>query len=124
MWRRVNPNPKGRVKPDCVIRAIALATGQTWYDVYDDLYAVGREECSVPSDNTVWGKYLYDMGFEPFLIENSCRECVTVKEFCKRYPYGVYIIGTGNHATCVINGDYWDSWNSGNEVPSYFWRVK
>ena len=44
--------------------------------------------------------------------------------FCEKYPTGVYVIGTGTHAVAVVDGDYYDSWDSGNEVPSYFWRVK
>ena len=124
MWRKVNPNPKGRVEPDCVIRAICLATGQSWYEVYDDLCAVGREECSMPSANHVWGKYLYRLGFEPFLLPDECPNCVTIKEFCKMYPHGTYIIGTGNHAACIINGDLWDAWNSLGEVCSYYWKVR
>ena len=124
MWRRVNPNPKGKIEPDCVVRAICLATGQTWYEVYDDLCAVGREECSMPSVNSVWGKYLYDLGFEPFLMPDSCPKCITAKTFCRMYPHGTFIIGTGNHAICIINGDHWDAWNSINETVSYFWKVK
>ena len=35
-----------------------------------------------------------------------------------------YLIGTGSHAVAVIDGDYYDSWDSGNEIPAYFWRVR
>lgn len=124
MWRKVNPNPCGRLEPDCVVRAICIATGRSWYEVYDDLCEVGREVCSMPSVNSVWGRYLYHLGFEPFLLPEACPECVTVKRFCRMKPKGTYIIGTGNHAVCVIDGDYLDAWDSGNEIPSYFWRAK
>jgi len=53
MWYRTNPNPKRKEVPDCVVRAIAIATGRDWYEVYDDLYAVGRDECNMPSVNSV-----------------------------------------------------------------------
>lgn len=109
--------------PDCVVRAIAIALNRTWTDVYDDLCLVGRIECNMPSADPVWGKYLYQMGFEPFLLPEACPECITVEHFCKMYPYGTYIIGTGSHAIAVIDGDYYDSWDSGNTVPSFFWRV-
>lgn len=39
------------------------------------------------------------------------------------YPRGVYIIGTGSHAVCVIDGNFYDSWNSGSEVVTFFWRI-
>jgi hypothetical protein len=40
------------------------------------------------------------------------------------FPKGAYIIGTGSHAVCVLDGDYFDSWDSGDQIASYFWRVK
>lgn len=124
MWIRCNPNPKRKEVPDCVVRAIAVATGRTWHEVYDDICRVGRDECNMPSVNAVWGKYLYSVGFEPFLLSETCPTCVTVRRFCDRYHSGTYIIGTGTHAVAVIDGDYYDSWDSGNEVPNYFWKVK
>lgn len=123
MWIRCNPNPKRKEVPDCVVRAISIATDRSWYAVYDDICETGRKECNMPSVNTVWGRYLYDLGFEPFLLPESCPSCITVSAFCKRFPVGTYIIGTGSHAVAVINGDYYDSWDSGEEIPSYFWRV-
>ena len=34
------------------------------------------------------------------------------------------IIGTGKHAVAIIDGNYYDSWDSGNEIPSFFWRIR
>lgn len=124
MWIRTNPNPRRKEVPDCVIRAICIALGMKWFDVYDDLYVLGRQECNMPSSDAVWGKYLYMMGFEPFLIPSVCPRCITISEFTKMYPKGTYIIGTGSHAVAVIDGDYYDSWDSGNESPSFFWRIR
>lgn len=124
MWIYCNPNPKGKEVPDCVIRALCIAMDRSWHDVYWDICEQGAIDCNMPSSDHVWGKYLYDIGFEPFLLPDSCPECVTVNLFCKMFPFGTYIIGTGYHAVAVIDGDYYDSWDSGNEVPSFFWRIK
>lgn len=123
MWIKSNPNPLRKEVPDCVIRAVSIALNRGWLEVYDDLCELGRREFNMPSADAVWGKYLYFLGFEPFLIPSVCPKCVTINEFTKMYPYGTYIIGTGNHAVAVINGDYYDSWDSGNEIPSFFWRI-
>jgi hypothetical protein len=85
---------------------------------------LGETECELPNTNNVWGMYLSRMGMEQFLLPESCPKCVTVRAFCKRFPTGTYVIGTGGHAVTVIDGDYYDSWDSGSEVPSYFWRAK
>ena len=124
MWIRCNPNPLGKVTGDCVVRAIAVATAQSWRRVYRDLCELGETECELPNTNNVWGMYLSRMGMEQFLLPESCPKCVTVRAFCKRFPTGTYVIGTGGHAVTVIDGDYYDSWDSGSEVPSYFWRAK
>ena len=124
MWVRCNPNPKHKEVPDCVVRAICIALNRRWIDIYDDLCAVGREECNMPSADAVWGRYLYEHGFEPFLLPDSCPRCTTIKAFSRIFNKGIYIIGTGSHAVAVIDGDYYDSWDSGNEIPSFFWRIR
>lgn len=122
MWIKCNPNPKRKEVPDCVYRALALALHSRWYDVYDDLAALGREECNSPSSDAVWGKYLLEHGFRPFMLPESCPECTTIRRFCMMYPHGIYVIGTGSHAVAIIDGDYYDSWDSGDEIPSFFWK--
>lgn len=124
MWVKVNPNPAGQMVPDCVVRAICVALDLPWLQVYDELYAIGRSVYNMPSSDSVWGRYLYEKGFEPFILPRACPMCITIREFCKFYPRGTYIIGTGSHAVAVIDGNYYDSWNSGSEVPSFFWRIR
>ena len=124
MWIPANPNPAHKQVPDCVIRAICIALNLPWLQVSDELYSVAREDFSISSDDNVWGHYLYKLGFEPFLLPQSCPRCVTVEAFTKMYPKGTYIIGTGSHAVAVIDGNYYDSWDSGQQIPSFFWRIK
>ena len=124
MWVYANPNPLNRQVPDCVIRAIAIALNKSWLQVSDELYfGYARRNFSVTCDDHVWGRYLYDHGFSPFLIPSACPECVTIEAFTKMYPFGTYIIGTGSHAVAVIDGNYYDTWDSGDQVPTFFWRI-
>ena len=123
MWVRCNPNPLGKQTSDCVVRAIAIATNKSWRRVYGDLCELGGIECEMPNSNYLWGQYLNEQGFEQFLLPESCPKCVTVRAFCERFPEGKYVIGTGSHAVAVIDGDYFDSWDSGSETPTYFWRM-
>jgi len=123
LWIRCNPNPLGKSTSDCVVRAIAIATNQSWREVYTALCKYGEIECEMPNANSLWGLYLKTLGAEQFLLPESCPGCITVRAFCKKYSEGIYVIGTGSHAVAVIDGDYYDAWDSGNEVPSYFWRV-
>lgn len=124
MWIRCNPNPLGKQTSDCVVRAIAIATEQSWKRTYRELCELGEIEAEMPNANSVWGLYLRNKGGKQFLLPESCPACITVRAFCEKYPTGVFVIGTGSHAVAVIDGDYYDAWDSGNEVPSYFWRVQ
>ena len=124
MWIYANPNPCRSEEPDCVVRAIALATDQDWLDVHYDLCELSRDMCTMPSVNWLWELYLKQHGFAKFLLPETCPSCITVREFCKRYRKGTFVIGTGTHAVCVTGGNYLDSWDSGDETPTYFFRKK
>ena len=124
MWIYANPNLEKKEVPDCVIRAICIALNKPWLEVSDELYLVARSQYSITSDDNIWGRYLYSLGFEPFVLPSICPKCVAIKEFAAMYPYGTYIIGTGYHAVAVLDGNYYDSWDSGNEIATFFWRIK
>lgn len=124
MWIYANPNPVRDEEPDCVIRALSIATGKSWDQVHMELCDMSRELGTMPSVNWLWGLWLKQHGFRQFLLPDACPECVTVAEFCLRYPRGVYVIGTGSHAVCVRNGNWLDSWDSRDCVPTYFFMKK
>ena len=124
MYIYANPNPCRREEPDCVVRAVCIATDKDWDEVHWDLCILSHYECTMPSVNWLWELYLKKNGFEKFLLPEACPKCVTVREFAKRYPKGTYIIGTGTHAVCVRDGNWIDLWDSCEEVPTYFYRKK
>lgn len=117
-----NPNPSKNLVGDCVIRAISRVTGQGWEKTYIELALQGFIMNDMPSANYVWGAYLISKGFIRNVIPNTCPECYTVKDFCRDYPEGTYLLATGNHVIAVIDGNYFDSWDSGDEVPIYYWE--
>ena len=124
MWIYANPNPCRQEEPDCVIRAISLATGQTWDKTHCDLCLLSHERCTMPSVNWLWEIYLKGMGFEKYLLPASCPSCTTVEQFCKRFPRGTYVLATGSHTVCAKDGNYLDIWDSGGEVVAYFFKKK
>lgn len=123
MWKNYNPNPNGSRVGDCVVRALSKALNKEWKDTYIDLCLEGLRLCDMPSANHVWGSYLRDNGYERHILPNECPDCYTVKDFCDEYNQGIYILALNGHVICVMDGDYYDSWDSGNEVLIYFWRA-
>lgn len=122
LYIHANPNPIGKYVDDCVIRAIAIATDRTWDDVYAHVCLQGYIMKNMPSVDKVWGTYLSSIGFIELPILADCPACYTVKDFCYDNREGIFILATGSHVICVINGNYYDTWDSGDELPVSVWR--
>lgn len=121
MFKYFNPNPSTNAAGDCVIRMLCCVTGKSWEECYKNLCDKGLYLYDIPSANRVWMSYLMeDLGFYRDTIYNVCPVCYTVKDFCKEFNQGLYILATGSHVLTVIDGDYYDSWDSGNESPILF----
>ena len=116
-----NPNPSGKRVGDCVIRAISKLTGQDWRSTYLAVAMTGYELFDMPSSNNIWATYLRRLGYRRFVISDTCPDCYTVKDFCLDNSVGEYLLATGTHVVTVVDGDYFDAWDSGAEVPIYCW---
>ena len=121
MWYKTNINPSGKRVGDCTVRAISTVLGQDWDRTYTDLCLQGFLMGDMPSANAVWGEYLRNRGFCRHLIPES-DEYYTVRDFCRDYPMGVYILALSSHVVAVINGEYYDTWDSGDEIVIYCWE--
>ncbi len=75
--------------------------------------------CDMPSADHVWGSYLRRHGFKRKLVPE---ECCTVAEFAEMFPHGCYILAISGHVVYVRDGEYIDSWDSGEEIPIYYWQ--
>ena len=116
-----NPNPSGKRVGDCVIRAISKLTRQSWEDTYLSIAMQGYEMFDMPSSNNVWASYLRRLGYRRFAISDTCPDCYTIKDFCYDNPAGKFLLATGSHVVTIIDGDYYDAWDSGNEIPIFVW---
>lgn len=123
MYINYNPNPRGQWHAgDCVIRAIAKAEGgDDWERVYAELSLYGFMIGDMSNANAVWDAYLRDKGYTRHILPNNCPNCYTIADFARDYPFGVYIAATGRHAVAVVDGNYFDSFDSGQEQPIYYY---
>lgn len=119
-WVRYNPNPDKNEVGDCTIRALTLALEETWDNTYLLVSAKAFEMKDMPSSNPVWAAVLRQNGFKRYVIPNECPDCYTIEEFCRDHPRGLYVLATGTHVVTVMDGNYWDTWDSGKKVPIYY----
>lgn len=122
MFINCNPNPNGNRVGDCVIRAISIASDSEWEEIYINLAIQGYIMKDMPSSNHVWSSYLMSKGFDRKVVDDICPDCFTIEEFCKFNPKGTYILATGTHVVAAIDGDYYDTWDSGDEVPIFYFK--
>lgn len=120
MWKQINPNPCGRYVGDCVVRALSIALNHSWKETYLSLCITGFVECDMPSANHVWGKYLEENGYYCQRVDGWR----TVRQWADALADGNYILATGSHVIAVMDGDYYDAWDSGNEIPIEIWKER
>lgn len=124
MWIDYNPNPAGRKVNDCSVRAIAKALNIDWEKAYCLIAESGYLMGDMPSSNGVWGAVLRQHGFYRASLPNTCPDCYTAEDFCRDNNRGIFVLGFGNHVATVVDGNLYDSWDSSNEIPQYYWFRK
>lgn len=120
-WIPYNPNPIRNRVGDCTVRAITKATGEDWDTIYTHLCFYGFICKDMSLANDVWGKYLRKQGFKRYLVDDKDQDYYTVNDFCQDKPHGTYILAIDGHVVCVVDGKYYDTWDSGGEIPIYYW---
>lgn len=116
-----NPNPARNRVGDCTVRAISKALNQDWEQTYAGLTACGYALSDMPSANHVWGSYLRHNSFTRHIVDDHGDDVYTVEDFCQDNPHGTYILAIDGHVVCVCDGHYYDTWDSGQEIPIYYW---
>lgn len=121
MYRYYNPNPVAAREQDCAIRAVSAALGISWDEAFDLIAYNAKQMGATMNNNAVWGGVLRQHGFKKRIIPNSCPDCYSASDFCYDHPEGVYVLGFDMHTAAVIDGTLLDTWNSSEEIPTYYW---
>lgn len=114
-----NANTRNKDVGDCTKRALSLAFGLDYDEVSRELNQIKRGQGQTEYNlDSVWTKFT-DRRNVKFIKDNRG---INLDEFCQEHPTGTYLILTGrptryhsNHIVCVIDGNIYDSWNSGNQ---------
>lgn len=117
---RYNANPYGRETVDCTVRAIAVFLDSDWDTQFARLSVYAFMKKDMLMSDRLWLSYLRSLGFRPREIPDTCPWCYTVRDFCMDHPFGRYLLATEGHVVAVVNGNYYDIWDSGNEIPLFY----
>lgn len=116
-----NLNPCIRSVGDCAVRALSAVTYRSWEETYSELCMLGFQMCDMPNSNEVITAFMRKNGFQKHLIPDELPVRYTIADFCDDNPRGIYVVGTGTHVVAIIDGNYIDIWDCGNEIPVYFY---
>lgn len=122
MYKFYQPNPQEKRTDDCVIRALTKALDVDWETA--SIYAIIQQirDADVYTKNYVWGNLLLRNGYTKHHLPDTCPDCYTIRDFADDHKQGTFIVGTGDHVVAVIDGDYYDTFDSGDAVPVVYYR--
>jgi hypothetical protein len=119
-----NNNPVGRKVGDCAVRAISKALDMGWEAAYIALTINGLQMGDMPNNDVVSSALLRMHGYRRMNIPNDCPMCYSVEDFCADHPHGRYVLYCGGHVVTAIDGDWFDSWDSGSLIVQSVWYRK
>lgn len=117
-----NCNPHHKHTDDCVVRAIAAGTGDSWDKVLKDLTDCMLKEGYMFNTPELYGKYLKDNGWvkQKQPVKSNGKK-VRIKEFLKTFKGEAIIHAGAGHVSYVSEGKVWDIWNCEDEIIGNYW---
>lgn len=108
---------------DCVIRALCKATGKEWPMIFDDLVPIARTIQCMPNGKPCYEEYLKRNGFTYHGVSNKKgTKRPTVATFSKKNKNGTYVLRVAHHLVASENGNYYDTFDSGDMSMYGYWE--
>ncbi|MBR4533900.1 MAG: hypothetical protein IKO85_05085 [Bacteroidaceae bacterium] len=110
---------------DCVIRALTKAENLSWVDVFDELTPIARELQCMPNGKPCYEEFLKRRGYEYVGVSNKRgTKRPTVSSFTLAHRQGVFIARVAHHIVAVVDGRFYDTWDSGQKSLYGYWVKK
>lgn len=136
-YKRYNANSRNTSTSDCVKRSLSMAYGMDYDKVGQELNQI-KNDLRLDRWNIapVYDKFIKRHGLirsgSPMSAGIETEEekgTLTVSGFCDMFPQGTYILLVGdkynraNHMVCIIDGDFWDSWDCSSKIVSKIYEI-
>ena len=125
-WHEYNPNPNSRNIGDCSLRSYCAAFGITWDEAFDIAAKVAKRDKFMLNDGKVCKTIIteeFGAEVDEKYAKTKAKDRITVNEFAMTHPYGTFILSIRGHLVCVKDGEYWDSWDSGEKKVVNIYKV-
>lgn len=118
MYKYYNNNALGLYSNDCIIRALSLATGNSWDDTYQHMSNKAR----------ILGTMMDDRDFIIDYLDERYKRIPTydmlVGEISNEYSDNILLITMQGHITCSKYGVIFDSFDCRNRQAEFCWVIK
>lgn len=122
VFRYYNCNPHHKTTCDCVIRAIAAGTGETWENTLKNLTRYMLQNGNMLNTPELYGQYLKDDGWvkqkQPVKANG---QKMTIKEFLQTFDDCAIIHAGKGHVSYVADGKLYDIWDCSDEIIGNYW---
>ena len=104
---------------DCQVRALSKALNISWLEAFDLTIPICRRLQTYTifdgnHEKTV--EAMQDLGFVYTGVSNKKgTKRPTVKSFAASHKSGTYILKVSHHVVACVNGEYFDTWDSGHK---------
>ena len=113
---------------DCQIRALCKTLNISWVEAFDLTIPICRElqtytifDCDLKKTKAA----METLGFSYTGISNKKgSKRPTVDSFAKDHPTGKYIVSVAHHVVAVVDGKYYDTWDSGYKSLYGYYTLK
>ena len=103
---------------DCQIRALSKVLGLSWLETFDKTVPICRkaQTSSIFCGGVKHEKVnMAELGFSYTGISNKKgSKRPTVRSFAQDHPNGRFVVTVAHHVVAVVDGKYYDTWDSGN----------
>jgi len=114
-----NEQPNGIVQGDCVVRAIAYASGLNYYDVEEKLFLVGELlDCDPLCVECYDFLLTHYFGYAPIKCHN-----VPLYKFAETHTDGLYLVRSNGHISVLDNNQVIDIWDCRDMRLTDAWRI-
>ena len=133
-YEYLNLNPKGKKTCDCVIRALSLATGKSYEQVYREIFEISLKTGYMLNEKRVEDKFLEQNGFikikQPKKFDGTKYTIGELDWALTNSGRGeslgeAVIVRCAHHLTCVKDGVLYETWDCRRKcISNYFIKVK